>query len=395
MSSAKCSLPSARLAAFVSLAVAGAALLVFSCSSDPTGTLGSDSDLLGSKPGTVYQDTIGVYADTTYAFDTPISTDTDLEVGRQDGYIRTMVLQPGFILSDGRDVTESGDVKRTVLSASFHFYTANISQSFPVRFYGTGHYYSQGDNISDLDTLMDADAILDPVAGSIERHLETAEPLYPLPPALVQDWIRDTTKREAVAIVYTDSLNERVATIPASETSDHPYLQVIYTDGVQRAYNIRYDATSYRPVAPATHLVVSDGYARRVYMRFTLDELDKDSAVHTARVRFHIVPGSVIEGVNPTLLLYIPDSTDPAKSDFKNGQRVTEQGITISDETVEFPLTNAIFLVLQGKLKDNGFAIRFKNETTELRQVELYGTSAPDSLRPQVFVTSSTPAVFH
>jgi hypothetical protein len=29
-----------------------------------------------------------------------------------------------------------------------------------------------------------------------------------------------------------------------------------------------------------------------------------------------------------------------------------------------------------------------------LRQVELYGSAAPDSLRPKVFVTTSTPAVF-
>ena len=53
-----------RAGAYFALAAAGIYLL--SCSSDPPNTLGSDSDLLGSEPGTVSQDTIGVFDDTTY-----------------------------------------------------------------------------------------------------------------------------------------------------------------------------------------------------------------------------------------------------------------------------------------------------------------------------------------
>jgi len=380
----------ARAAVVGALLIAGTWLALLSCSSDPTSTLGSDSDLLGSEPGTVYQDTIGVFGDTTYAFNTPIATDTDLEVGDDSLYTHTMILQPGFAN------LKAGDVNRTVQSAALHFTTVNVNGNYPIRFYGLGYTYTEGDAVSGLDTLTVADAILDPVAASIERHLETATPLYPIPVALAQDWIRDSTRREAIAVVYTDNLNKRVTTIPSQDATaeGHPYLQVNYTDGVQRAYDIRDDATAYHPNFTTPNLIVSDGYPRRVFLRAQLDSLARDSAVHTAKMRLHIVPGS-LRGTATSLILYIPDSTDPTKAEFKTGQRITEKAIVSTDTVLEFPMTNAIFLVLQKKLKNNGFAIRFANENTELRQVELYGTEAADSLRPQVFVTSSTPAVFH
>jgi len=157
----------------------------------------------------------------------------------------------------------------------------------------------------------------------------------------------------------------------------------------------------YRARTTTSNLIVSDGVPRRVFVRTEIDSLAKDAAVHNARIRFHIVPGTLaVPGdadsavSDLTLLLYIPDSTDPAHADFKNGQRISEKLLTEGDDVVEFPLSNALFLVLQGTLKNNGFAIRCKDENTQLRQVEFYGTGAPDSLRPKVFVTTSKPAVF-
>jgi hypothetical protein len=366
----------------------GGTWLALSCSSDPTSTLGSDNKLLGSEPGTVYQDTIGVLDDTTYAFKTPIATDTDLEVGNDGLYTHIIVLQPGFIL-------KAGDVDRTVQTAAFHFSTVNVSGNFPVRFYALEHSYTEGDTIGGLNALADSMAILDPVAGSIERNLETATPLYPIPAALAQEWIRDPTKRKAIAVVYTDTVDKRVTTIPSKDaTEGHPYLQVNYTDGIQRSYDIRDDATAYLPDVATSNLVVSDGYPRRVYFRGELDSLAKDSAVHLATVRLHIVPNTLL-GKATSLILYIPDSTDPKTAAFKTGQRIDEVAIDSTSTVLSFPMRNAIFLILQKKLKNTGFAIRFANENTELRQVELYGTGEPDSLRPKIFVTSSTPAVFH
>jgi hypothetical protein len=385
----RCAHSDARLVVAVLCAAAFAGATIFSCSSDPASTLGSEGDLLGSEPGDVFQDTIGVFEDTTYVFNTAVATDTELEAGVDSLYEHVMVLQPGFAELDDHP----GDVNRTVLSAVLHLGTTNLTQSYPVRFYRLGRKYTEGDTIS-LGPLPDEQAILDPDAGTIERNLEVFPQTYPIPDTLAQNWIRDSDAREAIAIVYTDVVNERVASIASKDASaDQPYLRVQFTDGVERSYDIRDDATVYRPRTSATHLIVSDGYPRRVFLKAELDSLAKDAAVHNARMRFHVVSGT-LAGESTTLLLYIPDSTDPADADFKTGQRITEQTIDAGDATVEFPLTNALFLVLQGTLKNNGFAIRFKDENTQLRQVELFGSDAADSLRPQVFVTSSTPAVF-
>ena len=379
----------ARVAGFSILAAGAAALAVFSCSSDPASTLGSEGDLLGSEPGEVVQDTIGVFDDTTYAMNTPIATDPDLEVGIDSLYEHVIILQPGFadLASQPLDTT------RTVREAAIHLTTADVSGSFPVRFYGLGNRYTEGDAVGQLDSLTDADAIPDPEgANTIERLLESSTGVYPIPALLAQQWIRDADSREALAIIYRDTA-ERIALIPSQETDDQPYLQVLFTDNVQRSYDIRDDATLFRPRTTTSNLIVSDGYPRRVFVRVEIDSIAKDAAVHTARIRFHIVPGTVY-GQSPVMLLYIPDSVDPTKAEFKTGQRITEQALLEGASFIDFPLTNALFLILQGTLKNNGFAIRMKDENTAQRQVELYGTEAADSLRPRVYLTTSRPAVF-
>jgi hypothetical protein len=380
-----------RVARHARLAAPAAALAwlslpaFFSCSSDPASTLGSDSDLLGSEPGDVYQDTIGVFADTVYTFDTPIASDPALEVGRLEGYARTMLLQPGF-----SGLTDA-DKSRVVESASLRLVPGTVSGSFPVRFYRLSGSYTEGKGVAALDTVY---AIVDPTTGSPNRLLESAQALHPLPPALVQGWLRGDSVRVAIAVVYTDAVNDRVATYPSKDAGDDsPLLQVNFVGGIQKSYAITHDATRYDPLASTSNLIVSDGQPRRVYLRANLDEVPDEAAVHTARIRLHIVPGSEL-GSGTTLVVYIPATTDSTSADFKGGQPVTEKDFTAGDETIEFTLTNAIFLTLQGSLDDNGFVIRFLNENTELRQVEFYGTAAVDSLRPRVFITSSTPAEF-
>src|SRR5262249_54892034 len=155
--------------------------------------------------------------------------------------------------------------------------------------------------------------------------------------------IREKDKREAIAIVYTDLGNQRVAGIPSSENSaGHPYLKVNFTDGRSRSYDVANDATMYRPRAASPNLVVSDGYPRRVYLRAPLDSLAKDSAVHTAHIRFHIVPNSFYGTQADTsefgLIFYIPDSTDPKNPTFKTGQRITDQPVRRDQKTIDFPM---------------------------------------------------------
>jgi hypothetical protein len=375
----------ARAVACRAVFALAALLALATCSSEPPSPVGSTSDLIGSEPGTVYQDTISVFADTVYAFDTPIASDTELEFGRSNGYTRTIVLQPGF-----SGVT-SGEKTLVVASAFLRLQPASVTGSFPARFYRLRDRYAEGDSIGSLDTLS---AILDPTTGSPTRALQTFPETYPLPPALVQGWIREDTVRTAIAVVYTDDVNDRLATFSSQNAAvDRPVLTVNYVGGTQKSYAISGDATFIRPTGTASDLIVADGYVRRVYFRAHLDELAADAAVHTARVRFHIVPGSAL-GDNTTVVVYVPDSTDPASKAFLTGQAVTEETFALTDETLEFPVTNAIFLTLQGTLKDNGFVVRFKFENTELRQLELNGSAAVDSLQPRVYITSSTPAEF-
>jgi hypothetical protein len=281
-----------------------------------------------------------------------------------------------------------------------HLSTGSLKQSFPVRFYGLNRRYAEGDTLSDLSFLTDADAIVDTLAGTIERNLEASTQVYPIPASVAQRWIRYPKSREAMAIVYTDVANQRVAAIPSSEDAEaHPYLLVNFTDGRSRSFLVANDATLFRPRSTTSNLVVSDGYARRAYLRAPLDSLKKDSAVHTAHILFHLVPNSFYGTKADTsefnLVLYIPDNTDPTNAAFKTGQRIMEQFVTRDQKTIDFPMTNAIFLILQGTLKNNGFALRCADENTIARQIELYGADAADSLKPRIFITSSTPAVFH
>jgi hypothetical protein len=386
MISSRCFDFRARLAAFCALAAAAAALSIFSCSEDPANTLGSDSDLLPGGPGEVQQDTIGVYDDTVYTMNTPIAEGTELELGMDSLYTRAMILQPSF-----SGLTQAMK-NAAVLGVDLRLPPVDVPGNFPVRFYEYGERYDEGEEV-DITGL--ANAIVDPGTGLVDRTIEFADARHALDPVLVKTWIDVDTTREAIVIEYTDAINERLAKFVAVENTEDSAatLQIDFAGIGERKFSVVHDATVYRPRYTTSNLIVSDGYPRRVFLRVELDSLAKDVSTHTSALRFHIVPGT-LRGSGTTLILYIPDSTDPSTAEFKTGQRVTEKTIEAGDTTVEFPLANAIFLILQGTLKNNGFALRFADENTRLRQVELYGTDAPDSLRPKVFVISSKPAVF-
>ena len=377
--------PRVRRSRFGRAALVAAAIAVaLSCSSDPDGPVGSDLDLLGSEPGEVFQDTIAVFADTVFQYNSMIATGTGLDFGRTSGYTRAIIV----------NISYTGAAQYaglTVAGADLRLLASDITGSFPARFYRLREGYAEGDSLPMLDTLA---VIRDPESGSIERSLQTFPAEYPLPPELVQGWIRGDTVRTAIAVIYTDDVNDRIATFKSRENAeDKPQIRVNFVGGISHTFYASADAIFVRPTATTSNLIISDGYVRRVPFRVRLDELAEESAVHTARVRFHIVPGSVL-GTSTNAIIYVPNSPDPASEDFLIGQRVTNVAIFDGDETVEFPLTNSIFLTLQGSIEDNGFVMRFENENTEVRQVEFYGTSAPDTLRPRVFITSSTPATY-
>lgn len=372
---------SGRIAAFVFVL---AAFAIAACSSDPPSPLGSDDDLISSTPGVIFEDTLVAFADTVLQYYTCIAADTVMEFGRVSGYQRSMIIQFSF---DGASL----DVGKVVQTASLRLTASDVDGTFPARFYLQPFTYSGGDSVPSLDTLS---VIMDPVAGSPDRAMQTLPRDYALPPSLVQAWIRGDTARTAIAIVYTDNTQNRLATFRSSQAlRDHPTLQVTFTNASPKSYKVASDATFMRATTATSNLVISDGDVRRTYFRVPLDQLTEKSAIHNARVRLHVVAGSVL-GSNSNLVVFIPATDSVTSPDFLSGQLVTTASFQASSDYVEFTMTNAIALMLQGVLDNNGVVVRFDAENSELRQVKFYGSAAPDSLRPKVFVTSSTPADF-
>jgi hypothetical protein len=247
--------------------------------------------------------------------------------------------------------------------------------------------------VSTLDTL---GVIRDPDTGAADRVIIEAEARHPLPPELVQAWIRGDTASNGIAVIYQDDGTERLAEFDSSEKTgtedDPPTLRVDFSDQTSSSYRIGNDATFVRPTATTSNLIVSDGYVRRVWFRIDLDQLSDSSAVHSARLRFRVVPGSAsgIEQVE----LYIPESTDVTSSGFLNGTLVTNTIFGKESEELNFVVTNTLLGVLSDDLPDNGFVMRFIGEKSRVRYIELYGSAAADSLAPRVVLTSSTPAEF-
>ena len=371
-----------RVAGFVvALAVVGIA----SCSSDPPSPLGSDNDLIGSTPGVIFGDTLEAYPDTVLQYYTCIANDVVLELGREEGYERAMVLQVSF-------TGAATDVGKVVDRAVLRITPSAITGSIPARFYQLREPYAEGDSLPTLDTLA---VLVDPETGSPNRTMQTLPREYPLDPALVRDWIRFDSLRTAIAVVYNDDVTDELATFNSAEAaSDAPTLQINFVGGTFSSYRVTADCTFIRATETTPNLVVSDGDVRRTYFRLPLDSLTERSAIHSARVRRYLVPGSTLGG-NSNLIVFIPASDDVTSTAFLAGQLVTATSFRALDDYVEFAMTNAISLMLQGTIANNGVVVRFDAENSALRQVEFYGSNAADSLRPRIFVTSSTPADFH
>ncbi|HEU4930128.1 MAG TPA: hypothetical protein VFU38_09895 [Candidatus Krumholzibacteria bacterium] len=374
-------IPSRRVRVYAALL---AAFAVFACTSDPRSPLGSDNDLASSKPGVVFDDTLDIFADTTVAYFTPLARDSALELGRVSGYQRSLILQISW-----EDAAQ--DAGRIVKDASFRLKAFDDVDSLAARFYQLGEPYAEGDSVPSLDTLA---VIVNPETGSSNRILSQSTRENPFPPSLVQQWIRSEIDRDAIAVFYPDVANDAIGTFKATEAArERPQLFVTFTDNAQRTYFVSHDATFVRPTTTTSNLVISDGYVRRIYFRMPLDQLAERSAIHNARVRLYIVPGSTL-GSSPNLVVFLPKSDDPSSKDFLDGQLVTTVTYQPSSEYIEFTMTNAIALMLQGTFENNGVIVRYDAENSRVRQVQFYGSGAPDTLRPRLFITSSTPADF-
>lgn len=373
---------------FFIFAVAFAAVAAWSaCSSDKDTPLGSQfiGDLLGSRPGTVFKDTIPITSgDTAVAFYTLLANRTALELGRGSGYERNIVLRADFS-------KPGADVGREVETANLRLLFADAAETRDIQafFYRLGTAYSEGDSISSLDTL---GVIVDPETSDPLRTMALITPNYALPPALVQGWIRGDSVHNGIAVVFTNLADDKVIRFSSSESSNAPYIQVRFKDETSSNYRITHDANLVRAVQSTSNLIISDGFVRRLYFPVDLSQVNDSAAVHYAFLRFNFVPGTTF-GSNQSVQLYVPNSPDPLNPAFRSGQLVTQKTLNSSSGILEMPVTNVLLMILGGKVPDNGFVLRFSAENSEIKQAEFY-PSSNDSLRPRVFMTYSTPAGF-
>ena len=365
-----------------------------SCGDSDDTPLGSEfiDDLLGSKPGEVFEDTIAMAGgDTSYAFFTTIGHTDYMEVGLDLQYQRTAMLRGDFSSANNTLPVLQADLRLHAIpdSAAIPDYLDNIDAVF----YNLATPYYEDNTRVTLDTTW---AIPDPDnSGAIDRVIALGFIPYALPPELVQGWIQGDSVNNGMAILYSKGLDELLGiyTREASSTR-RPSIQVFFEGQAQASnFPIVADGTFVRPTATTNNLVISDGFVRRIHLPVDLSAIDDSAAVHDARLVLTFVPGSVF-GINQQVLLYAPKSADPSTKEFSEPARVIgEEELDEKKGTLEFQITNVLLLFLSGVPENNGFVLRFINEDTEVRQAEFYASSN-DTLGPKIRITYSTPADF-
>lgn len=366
------------------------------CSADRDTPVGSEllDDGLGSRPGVVSVDTLLVSGDFVFRTNRLIEGSQRVTLGRDSLYEHAIVLRPDF---SGAGIDTARTVEKAELRMVFKDDGNALDDDLTVLFYELGREYSEGDTMSTLDTL---GAILDPgdpqtpADDKFLRQLTQAVARYEVPPALAQAWIRGDSASNGMAVVYQGSGEQKMRFATRSDAEDPMQFIVTFVGGFSTNYPIGHDGTFTSERTTTPNHVVSDGVTRRLFMRADLSALSDSAAIHNARLRLHMVPGSVMPD-GRILTLYVPDSIDPNDELFLSGVNVTATTATDSLASIDFAVTLTLLSTLQGIVDDNGFVVRFESEATELRRIEFYTSSAGvDSLRPKVFVTSSTPATF-
>ena len=267
------------------------------------------------------------------------------------------------------------------------FFQVHVVNEITTRFYQLGTEYSEGDSVMTLDTTF----VIPDTTGAIDRKMQEFPRQYPLPPDLVQAWIRGTIPPNGIAIVYAETGDE-LAGFDSRTGDTPPLVEVRFTDDTETNYSMAADGIYTRPTATTDNLVISDGFVRRIHFPVDLSQIDDSSAVHQAKLVLTYVPGTVF-GSNQKVLLYLPKSPDPSSADFLTGQLITEATLDEVAVTLELPITNVLLQVLAGTLQDNGFVLRFVPENAEVQQAEFYASDGAGP-GPRVYVTYSTPADF-
>jgi len=366
-------------------------LLSAGCSSDPSTPVGSefvDDGTLGSKPGEVFEDTLFIAGgDTSFVVSSTLAANTFLTLGTSSGYKSSILLKVDF--SGAKE-----DSGRTVSSAvlRLRFTDQQSTAVLGARFYELTSDFSEKDTITALEH--SAIAIPDSGLVNVDREIKQLGD-FSLPPALVQGWIDADSTHKGIAIISSDTTQSTTIALGSHENSDaglRPFLEVNFTDGFSRNYFILDDATFVESLQPTPNLVVSDGYARRIYLPLDLSGIISDAIIHRADLVLHLVPGSMV-GNEFDVRLYVPGSSNPDDPAALSGRGVTVGTIQSDSDVLRLSVRNILLLFISGAEANNGFVLEF-NEGSQIRQAEFYSSAADSSLRPSLRLTYSSPPEF-
>jgi len=360
------------------------------CSSDADTPLGSEfySDgILGSRPGEVFAETLTVAAgDTSVHVSSLVSHDQWLSLSVSSRYRSTILLR--FDLSAG-----AADSGKAVRRADIRLRLGEQSKDLvmPARFYRLSAPFAEGDTLLELSLL--PNPIPDGSGVNVEREMKLVGD-YSLPPSLVEDWLAGVQEHRGIAIVPQIADTTLELQFGAGENQDdglHPFLDVGFEDGSSGFYPIADDATFYDTLSTSTNLVLSDGYARRVFLPVDLGGVRSDAIIHSAELELSLAP-VLVEGTDLMVELYAPGSSNPSDPGFLEGQKVTEVVVTPGAGSLLLPVRNILLFFLAGTVPNNGLVLKFGSEGSDLRHIEFYSSSASAEKRPRLrIVYSSAP----
>jgi len=356
------------------------------CSSDDNSPLGTSfliDSLILSEPGDVFTDSLFTGGDdTTFVTNAHIPDLSILTQGRDPFFESSMMIRIDF-------TPQGNDTLKTVDRAELRLVMSSpVADTIQVIFYDTTRPYSEGDTM----TVLSLGAMIPDDGGTTDRELALATTRYELPDALVQDWIRGNQVHNGIAVVTNQTGNKTVR-FGARESSDAPSLLVVFTDAIQATYPVSDDGTFVSALQPPTDLGLGDGVIRRIFFPLDISHIDSTTLIHNALLELHTVPLSSTGG-DVTATLYAPESFDISDPGIIEGELISTQTIDLVNNRIRFPVSNILAEFIASGQNNKGFVLQYALERTSNRQIEFYGSSAGDSLRPVIILTTSNAPTF-
>ncbi|MEE9270427.1 MAG: hypothetical protein V3V49_09210 [Candidatus Krumholzibacteria bacterium] len=371
-----------------------ATLAVTGCSSDPDSPLGTDfadGGLIGSDPGTVFQDTVTItFGDSNFVTSAVLSAANKITVGRLGDTETAMLLRFNFSNATAED--KAKQVTDAFLSLSPDDMSDN--DSFNVQFISM--LDSLSNTLSDTLTSLNlaATAIPDPGnSGAVDRTMSVGSTFYRLEPDSVETWIFNEG-HNGIAIVLMDATTAKELSWKSKEQgAGKPFLRVVFNDATETRYQIGNDGTFVTLLNPSSNLRISDGVRGRFFLPIDLSGFDTRSIVHDAILTLSVLPGSFTVG-DQSVLIYAPTETSLAAS-----RRLAGAGSVVTIDgtpktVVRFRVREVIEEFIASPSTNHGLVVRFTLENSQIRQAEFFNSTAAPGLKPFLSLTLSDAPTF-